>query len=117
AVVCFVDKAGDPTAILELGTAVCGLGRRVPCPWEVVAESRTLIAFAGMRGGVMLIDRRGQRIVELVNEPDYQFPPEYAVCGNTVCVSGLLLGKDVLLYGKLELTKRGVMYRPLKPRR
>ena len=114
--VCFVDNKGVPTKMLELGVAICGLGRRQPCPWELRAVSRTLIAFAGLRGQEVLVDPVGQATVSFEEAVDYQFPPDFSVCGATVCIGGFL-ADGMVVYGRIDLTRGRARYRPLRPRR
>ena len=102
--------------MLELGTAICGLKRPVPCPWELRAVSRKLLAFAGLRGQEVLIDPVGQTTVEFDEPVAYQYPPDFSVCGSTVCIGGSLADETVV-YGRIDLVRGRATYRPLRPPR
>jgi hypothetical protein len=114
--VCFVDTKRVTTRAVPLGTATCGLARPVPCAWDLAAQTSTLIAFTGLRGGIKLVDRRRQRVVAFEAPVDYQFPPDLAVCGRSICISGVL-ADETAVYGRLVLGTDRVTYQRLRPRR
>ena len=111
---CMVSDSGATRRVTPLGHAICGLRRPEPCGWELSATSPQALVFSGLRGGVVIIDPNTGAKLAYRGEPASVFPPTYARCGDTVCVT-TIASEDRSEVGRLERVGAAARYLRLAP--